>query len=303
VTAFPTTIIAPGIYGNIPTLNRAWNPDSHGGFAGAQTVYRWLNEGLSRAAKLVGGIQDFTAITSTNQVGMYTLPGQWIQLRQAWFDGFPIALGGQGDIYRKNTVTGQTGVVALSSYGSSTQVEIWPQSNRTGVSTTLNNGGSLSATATSATLTTVTNLLPSGIVQIENEKIAYDYIVGNAIAGLTRGINGTTAAVHANGTAVTELNLRFAGLRMPDTYAVGDSAKTLNVPPAWEALLPLYILYKFKLAEQSLQEAQGLLKEFETEMLQVARANRQVAGPTQIGGPSNLVDTFGGTIFGGNIIP
>ena len=66
--------------------------------------------------------------------------------------------------------------------------------------TTLN--GAITSTATSLTLTSVTNFPINGLILIGTEQIAYTTLVGNVLSGLTRGYNGTTASAHSNGDGV-----------------------------------------------------------------------------------------------------
>ena len=55
---------------------------------------------------------------------------------------------------------------------------------------------------TTITLTSTANLPTQGFINIDNETIAYQNIVGNQILNAWRGQNGTTAATHTNGTDV-----------------------------------------------------------------------------------------------------
>jgi hypothetical protein len=66
--------------------------------------------------------------------------------------------------------------------------------------TTLN--GAISAAATTITLANATNLPTQGFVNIDNETIAYQNIVGNQIINAWRGQNGTTAASHSTAANV-----------------------------------------------------------------------------------------------------
>jgi hypothetical protein len=72
-------------------------------------------------------------------------------------------------------------------------------------STTL--AGSISATDTTITLTDGSALPPAGFVNIGEETIGYQNIVGNQILNAWRGQAGTAAAPHALGAAVTKNNL------------------------------------------------------------------------------------------------
>ena len=71
-------------------------------------------------------------------------------------------------------------------------------------STTLN--GSHSSSVTTLTLTSTTGFSASGKVYIGGEQITYTAVSGNDITGCTRGANSTTAALHADGTTVTQFD-------------------------------------------------------------------------------------------------
>ena len=71
-------------------------------------------------------------------------------------------------------------------------------------STTLN--GSHSSSVTTLTLTSTTGFSASGKVYIGCEQVTYTAVSGNDITGCTRGANSTTAALHADGTTVTQFD-------------------------------------------------------------------------------------------------
>jgi hypothetical protein len=73
--------------------------------------------------------------------------------------------------------------------------------------TTLAVGYPISATSTTITLTDVSQLPTQGFVNIDNETIGYQNIVGNQILNAWRGQNGTTAASHAALASVYVNNL------------------------------------------------------------------------------------------------
>jgi hypothetical protein len=64
------------------------------------------------------------------------------------------------------------------------------------------NGG-ITATATTITLTS-TSTFPTigGFIKIDSEEMFYAAVSGSTLTGITRGINGTTAATHSTGAAV-----------------------------------------------------------------------------------------------------
>ena len=71
-------------------------------------------------------------------------------------------------------------------------------------STTLN--GSHSSSVATLTLTSTTGFAASGKVYIGGEQVTYTAVSGNDITGCTRGANSTTAAIHADGTTVTQFD-------------------------------------------------------------------------------------------------
>jgi len=80
------------------------------------------------------------------------------------------------------------------------------RSSDAAVATTLNEGGTLSATDTTITLTSATGFpAGGGLIMIEDEVIEYTAVSTNDLTGCTRGANGTTATTHADSTAVSLL--------------------------------------------------------------------------------------------------
>ena len=70
------------------------------------------------------------------------------------------------------------------------------------MSTTLNEGGLLSASDTTITVTSSTGIAASDTILIEEELITVGGVSGNDLTGCTRGVSGTTAATHVDGTVV-----------------------------------------------------------------------------------------------------
>ena len=62
--------------------------------------------------------------------------------------------------------------------------------------------GAITSTATTITLDTVVGLAGSGFIRLGSEDIYYTYVTGNTLGGVFRGQNNTTAAAHADNTAV-----------------------------------------------------------------------------------------------------
>jgi hypothetical protein len=77
------------------------------------------------------------------------------------------------------------------------------EAERIAILTTLN--GSISDTDVSITLTSAASFASSGFIKIENEWIGYTGKSTNTLTGCIRGVQGTTAASHANGVSISQL--------------------------------------------------------------------------------------------------
>jgi len=77
------------------------------------------------------------------------------------------------------------------------------QSNPTNVVVAAN----VSSTATTINVSNTSGLTSSGFISIGTETISYPNINGNQLINCARGQNGTTAADHATGAAITVQNL------------------------------------------------------------------------------------------------
>jgi hypothetical protein len=91
-------------------------------------------------------------------------------------------------------------------------IQVWinrqtAMTNAVATTVLLNNGGTLSATATSINVALSANLPSAGFVLIGTEVISYPNIVGNTLTNCARGQNGTTATTHVDGASVTIQNL------------------------------------------------------------------------------------------------
>ena len=94
--------------------------------------------------------------------------------------------------------------------------------------TTINNGGNMLVGASSVVLTSTANFpLTNGKLRIGSEDMSYttNNTGTNTISGITRGINGTTAAEHNNGATVTDIT-DFVG------WGDASSSSTVTVEPA-----------------------------------------------------------------------
>jgi len=87
-------------------------------------------------------------------------------------------------------------------------IQVWinRQSGQTNTTTVTLNGG-ITSSDTSITVSDATQLASGGFIKIGTETIGYSNIVGNILTNCYRGQNGTTAASHLTGVAVSVQNL------------------------------------------------------------------------------------------------
>ncbi len=75
--------------------------------------------------------------------------------------------------------------------------------NSNGVTSTLTAAITSTTQTTGITLASVTNMPTTGTINVGSENISYTGFSTLELTGVTRGVNGTTAATHSNGAAIT----------------------------------------------------------------------------------------------------
>ena len=78
----------------------------------------------------------------------------------------------------------------------------WGGTTAGALTTTVNEGGTLSASDTTITVASSTGIVASDVILIDSELILVGGISSNDLTGCTRGHKGTDAATHANGSTV-----------------------------------------------------------------------------------------------------
>jgi hypothetical protein len=224
---------------------------------------------------------------------------------QPWYDGYPVALSPTSGFFKRNNVT--SSILAgwsVSYYNNQLGVEVWPQPARTATQTTL--ASPMLATDTVANLTSTSGfLLPTyGMVQFGSEICAYNGISGNQLIGLIRGLGGTVPTPWASATVVNELNAFFQGRRVFNTiYQPGAANLNLPIPAGMDGILVNFLMSKFLETERDWAGAKQKMDAFTAQIKDYMRMNRQIAGPVQAGSRDYQFVVFGGTRFGGNVLP
>jgi len=247
-----------------PVYNDAGDPepDLDGSFLRAQTLYRWLTNGIlemSRRCNFL--VPDWYAFPSVNMGESYTLDSKWVsvealfvnQLRCVFLDEvwriYPSSYVAQPFTYSLNR---RAGALDISLYGAPNQTD-----PITALAVAMSE-----ANVTQFTVDDTTDFLSYGWVRIEGELIEYRFLDSdtNVVSVLRRGRSGTKAGTHEIDAPVTHCSVWIKGLRRP--LPVFVSTDIVEVPSVFLAPLELYVLSKVREAEQSRAEAKSLQADF-----------------------------------------
>jgi hypothetical protein len=302
-TTSPFTISTPPPSAGVPpVLNKAWLPDTDGGFISAMAIFGWVNDGLKMISQEAGGLLDYAGVQSVLNQPLYLLPGTWKEISSVWYDGYLMLGGDRGQFFRRNSVNSAVLSSAQVSTSNNQQLlEVYPQPARNAASTTL--AAPMGASDTTASLVSSAGfLLPFGFVQFDAETTAYGNIVGNTLTGLQRGLGGSPAVAHSVSAPALELNIFWSGKRNLSTnYVPGNSFSVLPVPSGWEVLLFHYVAGRAKIVELDGQSVAQFMQEMRTGIKEWARANKGVVRRRQVGDLSGPL-VYGPTPAGGLII-
>jgi len=163
-------------------------------------LLEWANRGLNLWTLDQGQI----ALTAGQ--GLYPLPTDTIDLLDTVIRQYP-GTNNQVDI-NITRIAEPTYITIPNKLVTGRPVQLWV--NRQGgteytTNATLNGG--ISASATTITVSGASQLPSSGFIKVGSETISYANITGNDLENCARGQNGTAAATHLTGAAITRQNL------------------------------------------------------------------------------------------------
>jgi hypothetical protein len=290
-----------------PTGNSAFLLDSGGPVAGAQQLFRWLTDALRALSAANGGVPDVSGFSTIVGKQNYQVTGEWRSLENCWYDGYPMTPGSSTGVFRRNILNGFSEQMSYVQVADNLVVELYPQPQRTAGATATT--AALSAAGTSVS----TNgnggfVLPLGLAMLGApptfEIVSYSGMLPG-LGNLIRGLGGTNAQAWPSGTAVSELNVYFTGLRTPQLYTVGQAANSIRIPLEWTPKVHVYLLSRYRVIEQQQSEADSLMKDFEAYVKSLSR-RKPVLGDRQIIPQSDSgLDVRPGLSrdFGGILIP
>jgi hypothetical protein len=303
------TLTGIGTAGTPPTTSPLQDPNQNGPYASARALFYWLSEGLTLGSRLAGGLPDMSGVQTLINAPSYTATGEWVDFTDCWYDGYPLSFSAPGSFFARNTVTSSILAAAtLTALQERLIIDVWPQPARTPVTTTLANP-ILATDSTIVAFNAAGFLLPFGMLSLSDslgniELVRYGIMTGNTFSGCIRGLGGAAPQAWAAGVTLRELNLFWQGNRVFNTkYVPGQASMTLPVPAGWDSFLISFLLSKYYESEKDSSNAQAKRKEFEESIKSWAKTNRMTLGPLQAGSRDYQFVVFGGTRFGGNVIP
>lgn len=239
-------------------------PSTDGGLFRAQTLYRFLNDGIKALATKIGWtLEDWTALPVSEHVPTYDVNGQWHSFDEVFVNGWRMGRAAEGYLlWPQKVESGQSVCYALHSTTDHWTVRLFPAPNYTDPAYTTTGAVAVDATTISVALTT--GFLPYGFVKIENELIQYYNVATDLfVSGCVRGVGGTTAATHAIGVPVTHCSTWVKGVRTPKEIVVATDP--IEMPAAFQSLLQVYVLARCRQSENEFGEAARLMQEFNQE--------------------------------------
>ena len=217
----------------------------------------WANRGINMWTIEQG------SFTLTQGLNTYALPLDTVDLLEHVIRTNANSTSNQADL----TITR----ISISTYATlpnklqqARPIQVLIQRNSGQVSTTtLTLNGTISATATSITLSSVIGLAAAGYIKLDDEVIYYGYIVGNVLTACSRGQANTNALGHTTGAAVYVSNppaisvwptpdgsqtYTFVYWRLKRNQNAGTGVNTMSVPfrfiPCIAAGLAYYLAMK-----------------------------------------------------------
>jgi hypothetical protein len=312
VTSLPSPLLTAGdvimsVRQQIPdtslNVDAAGNPlpDADGTFASANTLYRWLNDGLRVLVRLTGwAIRDWFAMPARAKQATYRLDPLWSAVEAAWAYQYPLSVLPEDVTLfpaAQGPVTSQPLWYGVHRRAQALEVFFWPVPHLTDPSTTLSTA--IGAADDPIAVVSTSGWPSYGWVQIENELIAYQQVTATSLGVLTRGASFTAATSHPAGVTVQVCGLWLAGSRAP--LPATSSVSVLEVPQTFIPALEKYILSRVRQAEQEFGEARALQQEF-TAMVHEIRADPTWRQPTDAQTPAYASPRLGPIYFGRLIV-
>lgn len=248
--------------------------DSAAYFSDAE-IKRWLNIGYKDFIKRAQWAEKITAAPLVANQYEYALASDAQYIKAVRFQDQYRVQPYQYEDFLRLVGTGRTATserpTHYTVYPWDKRLRVWPVPSEASPSTTMNDAGGVSSSDTSIILTAVTDFPASGYIKIENELILYYKISGTTLQQCVRGAGRTTAATHADATAVNVAELQIYHTYMPvDLSASGD---TPEIPEEYHESLVVYAVNIGLTKRQKFNESNRMYEKY-LEMVNQAQQQR-----------------------------
>ena len=278
-----------------PQINRAYLPDSDGGFASAAMAFSWLNQALRQMIINLGGIPDISGVAWPSGAAWQVLNNRWTEITNLWWSGWWQVVGKQASTWLQSPVQSTPGYMTPWSSAGQDIIGLWPQPGAGPPTTLLAAPMGVTDTSFTCTLGGLLDFKSPGLVEIDNEMILVSIPdpTNTIYGGCLRGIGGTIATTHKVGATVTQMIVMFTGNRLPPEFIPGAAYAGLQLPAGWDAPLDLFLLAKYKDKEQDGQGADAKMQEFNALVEQI-RSSRDPVPKGWAPGDARVYDAFAG---------
>ena len=166
------------------------------------------------------------------------------------------------------------------------RLRIYPAAPESSATTTISDAGGISSSdATIGAAATSSFRSPAGWMDIESEKILYQNTSSAQFLLCRRGMGGTTAATHADSTAITECNLHLIYSYFPAAISADTDEPAFN--ERWHRYLNWYVLATALKLDGRATDAAAAEAKWEQGVAQAKRSIKRV----QSGSPFGFMST------------
>lgn len=216
---------------------------SAGFFSDDVSILRWLNQGYKNFNAKSEFLEKVTAYKLIANQTEYAVPSDMQSIVDIkWKDQYTVEWRDLEEWNRSAGYGDRTGdrPEIWRMFPSTSKFRVYPIPNAASASTTMNDTGGINTSDTSVILTDASSFPSRGRILIENEQIMYYAKSGNTLSQLVRGDGGTTAASHADATAVYHAPLEVYHSYMPALMVV--SSVDCQLPAEYDEALVSYAL-------------------------------------------------------------
>lgn len=121
------------------------------------------------------------------------------------------------------------------------EVRVWPRLSKASDQTTLESASANDAATTTLSVASTGIFKSAGRAVVGAEEFEYTDKTATTFTGVRRGTGGTSAASHATGATVKEVDLELWYRRTPASIATGSDSP--EIPEVWHEYLIPYMLY------------------------------------------------------------